>query len=413
MSSTGFELELSAGYGACIDDSDYVLLEDRLRKQLLRGSNGVLFVEHKQPDDTIKTYSLTDRYQEFCNRRAVLKGSDDIEFTLPVCFTIMPRASSHLFWNLFSLYEHFGLTVYKGTPSKWVYNGTLAWTRNLSEFNVKGWLLKGTCHLTPAEALTSLDHILPQPAAGTLGLLLCLDTWASRVPQLGGFRDSTAQANALKLGSSLIGVACHHPFSIAIKCSEHWKFSWPRPDVTCDHVVTLAVTRDGNVNLEALRDAADMNVGVLGRPRIEALVWGKLSHFVDTSCKISLSTLCFGSSRANLRSYPVFWLQIPAKIAVQAEASLLMSERKPAVTGPRLEMPEDDGDWTLRDVDKTCLRHTKASREATRGQKFFGLATDKANTRGFDVQNAFMTLPSNTAFELVPQVMDQYYECNK
>ena len=139
--------------------------------------------------------------------------------------------------------------------------------------------------------MTSLDHIFPAPAAGTLGLLLCLDTWSNRVPQQGGFREPRTQAKALDLGCAIIRAACKHPFQIFLKCSDRWRFSWPRPDVTCDRVVRLVVAQNGNVNLEALRDAAASNVGVLARPRIECLAWGKLRAEVDAKCSIPLHTL--------------------------------------------------------------------------------------------------------------------------
>ena len=75
VSASGFELEFGESFATCCDDTNFVLLEERLTKQLLVGKNGVMFVKHKQLDDTIKKYSLTDRYQEYSFRNAFLENS--------------------------------------------------------------------------------------------------------------------------------------------------------------------------------------------------------------------------------------------------------------------------------------------------------------------------------------------------
>ena len=174
----------------------------------------------------------------------------------------------------------------------------------------------------------------------------------------------------------------------------------------CDRVIALDVSVDGTVGLTQLQTFAALASGRDAKQLFECIVWARLSQFVNGACRIPLDTLCFGHSGANLRHVPSFWMQLISSIAVRSEATLVLAERRLASDGIRIELPDGDGEWSCRDIDKTCVRHVKASRETTRGEKNFGLATNKAFTRGFDVQNAFMTLPSNVAFELVPQVSE-------
>ena len=68
--------------------------------------------------------------------------------------------------------------------------------------------------------------------------------------------------------------------------------------------------------------------------------------------------------------------------------------------------PDGDagGEWSSYAVDRTVMRHVCASLKESHGQQFWGMAFDKANSRGLDLQNGFNAFPSNVAFELVSQV---------
>ena len=84
-----------------------------------------------------------------------------------------------------------------------------------------------------------------------------------------------------------------------------------------------------------------------------------------------------------------------------------MSEKKQQEYKTPMRTLTEEQRWEPRRVDKCCLRHTVAARKATRGITSFGMALDKVAGRGLHLQNAFFVLPSNVAFEALPQVFKE------
>ena len=70
------------------------------------------------------------------------------------------------------------------------------------------------------------------------------------------------------------------------------------------------------------------------------------------------------------------------------------------------EADHDTAGWSLREVDAVCRRHVTSSLSASANQQNAGFSADKVGgARGNQLQNGFCVLPSNVAFELVPQAL--------
>lgn len=70
----------------------------------------------------------------------------------------------------------------------------------------------------------------------------------------------------------------------------------------------------------------------------------------------------------------------------------------------RAALPEESSEWSLRSIDKVCVDHVYAARQATLGVRVIGMAVDKFSARGLEMANACIVLPDNVGFEAVPQV---------
>jgi hypothetical protein len=98
------------------------------------------------------------------------------------------------------------------------------------------------------------------------------------------------------------------------------------------------------------------------------------------------------------------WWQVLWQLCMRLELAMRRSGSMQKCPWPvHCSSTQDEVDWSARAVDLTCSLHREASRAATIGWQNFGLACDKVSARGQELQNSFMVLPNNIAFELVPQ----------
>ena len=127
----------------------------------------------------------------------------------------------------------------------------------------------------------------------------------------------------------------------------------------------------------------------------------KLTHGDGT---IFILDLLVGPGLMFNAEFGSFWLQLLWQLCMRLELAMCRSGSMQKCPWPvRSSSTEEELDWSTRAVDLTCSVQREASRAASLGWQNFGLACDKVSARGQELQNSFMVLPNNIAFELVPQ----------
>ena len=410
-SSSPYELVIDEedGFGALVSEDGYLMLEEWLPNQLLIGANGIHYMQYEHAADSFSLSNVTQRHQDYIIKDLTMPF-EGAPYTLRVFKTQLPRSGSIIQWSLFDVFKLLGLTCCQGVPSKWVYNSQAAWRKSFGEYGITGALTKSSQGIKPEEAFKSLDQFLPSPAIGTFPLTVLAYMWAHASPHQGGLRDGDAQVKSLTLLRSLVAASVGEPYTFIVKMSANWEFKWPRPDTCGAKSLEFQVGSDGFIDLTPLQKLADSSEDASEEYAFAQQWWQSIFSVLGRSCKLPLATLLCGDHLGKHVANTPIWLQLLSQVCARSEDTFVNTEsiEFEADSPPpfRMEDADADADWSLREIDKQCVRHVVASTIASRGQRNFGMAFDKANTRGFDVQNGFVTYPNNVAFEFVPQVCD-------
>lgn len=408
-----FSLVFDGDFGALVSDEgdEVICLEDFLSRQLYLTDGGLMYVVDTASTSSGKStqWCLTHKMQQFSATMAKVKNHDGSEVSLPIFLMDWPRGGFRVQWQIHALYKEFGLTSFKGEPSKWVYASMPAWQDRLVKMGLSGHFVLSQHNCTRTEALTSTTKCLPDTCMSTMALLVLMPRWGGCDARRGGFREPQSRAKVMALCKLLIRGAHSKPFVIELCLDTDWAFRWPRPSGVCGKL-RLRVTRDGMVDVSTWRDHV-ADGAEFGDPEfITEVEWyAFIAEFVDEDGKLPLETFCITPSLIMHDGFFAVWAQIVWQVALRLEVQIAGARKGPDqdtdgfVYKEELEM---SADWTSRAVDRTCMLHRASSKNATRGASFIGIALDKVGgCRSLDLQNAFAVMPSNVAFELVPQVL--------
>ena len=397
------------GFGCLVSDTtDQVLfLEEWLPEQVwLQGSEMIVVQKVvKNGKAGLLQFSLNARMREHQVRSCKLVVGD-CEFDIGVFTITRPRASGRLLWSLYGIYHKLGLTSYFGQPSKWAYNSYEAWQKILSPMGYSNCIVKGWAGLDPQEAMASTDRILPTPAITSAGFLILCCRWGCSTSRRGGLRDRKAQAMALDILKTLVKATTKRQFQIKLQLSLDWEFRWPRPDMEGASTLTLVVEPSGLVDLSVWKRMVDESKTVGADINPVARAWFSMfESAVSTEGFMKLEDFFVHPGLANNDRFTPMLGQVVKVIAERIDMCYFQSMDLDACDWVlRADLPQDDGEWSLRAIDRLVTQHVYAGKMASAGIKRFGMAVDKYSAHLLDICNGVVVLPNNIAYEAVTQV---------
>ena len=407
-----YELEFDDdGFAAAVGtgEDDFLLMEEWLSRQAYRSDSGETYiVEQTTEIGRSRPWSLSQMQRDFTSFSAKLQASGaEYEFTL---FKLAwPRCGSRMLWSCHEFYKHIGLQSYKGQASKWVYESLEAWTGLLREAGLKDTFVRGCANLSPAEALASTEHFLPTTGMTSAAVLVLLCRWCAASVMKGGLRQAPARKQAQRLLTGLVQGACALPWEMEVQLMYDWRVTWPRPAMHGEAQMRLKCCRGGRLEVADWRAAYNrgLNFDLVGHNT--KVAWYELfAEKVTSDGFVDIEDLLIAPRMVSHPKYGSFWNQLVWHLAQRLEVVLEKSRGKDNCEWPLCAagLSVDDG-WSARSVDKTCSGLVSASKKVASGHRCIGVACDKVAARGLDLQNAFMVLPSNIAFEMVPQALQQ------
>jgi hypothetical protein len=396
------------GFGCIVDEGsdNSVLLEDFLTRILYRTDMGELWVMEPAMTGQTSQWSLTQRLREFISSPVTIKLGPN--YAGMQCYKMaLPRGSCFLAWSTFDFYKQLNLVCYKKQPSKWAYEMMPSWVAVLARLELTGHAIKSYTHLTAADCMLHTECVLPTPAMTTIGTLVLFAKWACATPRHGGLRDVAARALADRFFRALVCGSHVDPFDVTVELDKDWSYMWPRPQPVVAGSMVFRVTCDGSLDVSSWRDEAATGIEVGNEPQNLKVAWFSMfGHLVDSCGIIKLADWLLDKKVVAAVDFERAWLQLVVRLAHRLEVVIVKSSEHGAADWPVKVTTHDDAfSWHPREVDKECMMHREACRKATVRIQNVGIACDKVGgCRGLELQNAFMTLPSNVAFELIPQV---------
>jgi hypothetical protein len=399
------------GFGAIVAScgEQFILLEQCMATTVFDAPNGIVLTRSR--DDSTSGYrmvNLTDKMTEFTVRAGIFicldTAWDLVAYKVP-----WARGSSRILWGALELYAVFDLSSFKKKASKWLYESIGSWRKTLAGLGLTGHVFKSNSSVTRAEALVTLDAFTPTPAITTVAILVLGTRWAHAVPALGGFRVDDSRRRAKALVAGFVATSHVRPFDMDIGVASDWLPVWPRPCKLCVENIRLPVDAEGFVDMKSLTDLLDEDSAAVEARFVARQWWEVLRGLRGDNGKFKLVDLFNSRGVALDETIRGLWLQVVMQVAARIEAILYLADRK-EIDGSLLplhleELSEEDGRWSCREVDKTCLVHVTNCTAACKGPLlYWGIAVDKASVRGLSLHNGFMVLPSNIGFELIPQV---------
>lgn len=403
-----FELVFDSGFGMLVSIGSEIVhfLEERFSERVYNVNGELIIFEVVMSDgkEEVQQSSLSDRMREHqCRNYRIILGDDAQDFEV---FTVRrPRGSARLMWGVFDMYKYLGLGCYSGQPSKWAYNSFASWDKALSQHGLNGCIIRSWQGLSVEAALKETEHILPRPAIGTMGLLVMRRRWAQKHVRRGGLRDSIGRERSGVLLRGLVAGASIAPFAISLEVTFNWEFAWPRPQPSCEPVLTLKVDRRGLVDVGEWRRLAQENKEYGFQLPAAARVWyAAIEHLVSDNGLVILAEIFLSPQVAEDDRCNSFVGQLARIVGERIEMTYFRSLDMEGCEWPlRCEEVDDEGDWSLRSIDRACTNHVYASRCASKAFKVMGLAIDQFSARALDLCNACFALPDGVAFEALPQ----------
>ena len=251
------------------------------------------------------------------------------------------------------------------------------------------------------------DYFLPSTALSTVALVLLLGLWHRASVSLGGLRDDSSRERAGAHLKALLAGCCAGDFDVGLSFAEDWEPRWPRPELPYD--VSLRVSSSGTVDLSPWRKAIVDNAMATNSRHVSMVKWFKAIRKAcsEDGNSIRLEDLVWGPGVCTSSVLGVAWNQIVWQLGLRLEAVVLESKTLTdcdyIVKAAEAEISED---WSSRKIDEECMKHRETARRVATFHFLFGVAADEVGcARGLDLCNAALVLPTNVAFELVPQVV--------
>lgn len=206
----------------------------------------------------------------------------------------------------------------------------------------------------------------------------------------------------------LVGIAKMKKFTFPMEFNQTWESQWPRPHVPGGARLDLSVD-EGMVDVEGWQRSVSQALGhgAAGDDFVKHRWWELIKGHVkdskvDVGALIVCTDLMLQDVAQGMHAQLVWHLGKHIDCVLIEFVGADPAEPPP---GPLRSSSQREEGWGAREVDKTCAVHIHRSRLASMGHQNFGIALDKVNARGQDMQNAFCVLPDNKACELVPQVV--------
>ena len=247
---------------------------------------------------------------------------------------------------------------------------------------------------------------IPDTCMSTLTLLQQLLRWTAAKVQQGGLRDPGGQAAAMCFAKGLLDSTCSQsPFAMPIWFNELWECQWPcLPEVPPDLNVNIV---NGNLCLtEWVKMCSGDGITIgLAADWLRQLqssmtdahapsLFGVLKHLaIDQACK-GLFKQVLWSAALRIEQVIVHVISNPGTSTgnmIHAQTLDLLKF---------LWQPKQ----LSHELYKYVLSTKVASRPSACGPHYT-FSTDKANVCGVNLANAIVGLPSNVAFQCVPQAM--------
>lgn len=220
-------------------------------------------------------------------------------------------------------------------------------------------------------------------------------------------RDVASRSKAEECLDVLVGIAKMKKFTFPMEFNQTWESQWPRPHVPGGARLDLSVD-EGMVDVEGWQRSVSQALGhgAAGDDFVKHRWWELIKGHVkdskvDVGALIVCTDLMLQDVAQGMHAQLVWHLGKHIDCVLIEFVGADPAEPPP---GPLRSSSQREEGWGAREVDKTCAVHIHRSRLASMGHQNFGIALDKVNARGQDMQNAFCVLPDNKAFELVPQV---------
>lgn len=385
------------------------MIEDLLKLQLYKTMEDRLMVLERGLESN-KTWSLTDALRQYRSGTCRWSYAPVHTAELSFCTVVIPRGGCRFFFSAAEVYKQLGLSSYKGSPSKWIYEMAKAWQRHLTAMGFNDWLLHSPAGEAVNDALNSTTHFLPWIGISTLALVVVYVRLVHPVKQRGGLSAAPQRSHCQGILEGMLTQLAGAKFEglgdwqIPIVWLFIWKNRWPEPSPHAPDVL-LEVTSDGIVDLGPWVDCASRLP-----PRSSSLArrWFDITERFGRRCHLVTLLLAVGHADADKRTTGLF-AQLVKQVAQRFETvAKHLAKGEPAdMTASDLEVRFHDAAdqiQTPRDVDVLLIRHVGSSKQILRAAPFLSMSMDKAWIRGLNLFNGVLVTSANVACCCPPQV---------
>ena len=117
----------------------------------------------------------------------------------------LPRAGFRYYWKAPDMYKLFGLTTYRGIPSKWAFDSASRWRKYIDKVDDSNdHILESRLGAQGATCLQRNRPLVDAMSFSTLGILVMLCRWAFAASRHGGL----PQEQKLWLPESSLNASC-------------------------------------------------------------------------------------------------------------------------------------------------------------------------------------------------------------
>jgi hypothetical protein len=394
--------------GPRVDDEEpkIVFVEDMLQNMLYVSEDKTVEYLVASAGPSQGTYvNLTDFREAFVETTlatsiGVIKK--DVVVDLAV-FKLPRQGGQKVFVSLASLYKAMALQQYSGESWRWVNNGLPKWTTLLDKAGVVNGMelsaqTRGKNVKAAARASRKIGS-LPFNGVCMSGVLLLLDRFSARSEKLCGFRLDENRCNAEETLSAFLAMLSDGgAWELSVEIATQWNDPWPRP-MLYNNIVQIKF-EDGIVMLDDWAAVALRQ----GPSSLAGRTWAEISNVMGTCRSVDLFFRTLGNHDSNV--LPVLFHQFLCCAGRRLQNQFTRAVRgEVKLSTAVLKLVELDDLFDNRGrMDAYLFRYVMSCRPKFKGQQYWSLCTDKANSGSFSIQGGLAVLPSNLAAVAPPQV---------
>ena len=403
------------GHGALVmDDGSVVMLQQWFAKQLWRDKDGAQYIKDVSNPMKPSLKPWTVELQKYAKKDVKMAvGDKQLEFETYVV-NVRRGGGCSCLWKAQCFFTAFNVKGYGAEGSKWLYDRWKVWESAVAAAWPGHHLFKSMVSKNKAEVASSGTLFLPNAALSTCAVMVITHRLAFEKPKSGGLSSADTD-DASAVFHAFVNSAFGDAFKIKIDFVHEWAWKFPRPQDDAGFTLLLEVSPEGMLNVQPLLEAGGNEHD--GTPEEKELLhmWLSMITPIQQNGIVSVCSLLTEDTQSHARlnrcHWASFWRQILVPLIFRIEkkikgtsASDDGSEGIMCVTDCAFD---DEGGWSLREVDAVCRHHVANSISASKHECLHvSFALDKvAGARGNQLQNGFAVLQSGIAFELVPQVL--------